>query len=76
MSLYIRYKIKDNKLPSEGAVKACDNSAKAVRSLLGASSRGIIGTIYLNIASRFYRRTIKPGLIEYEFYLIGKKGTK
>jgi hypothetical protein len=69
----IEYQITAGKIPTKENIKACDDGAKAFQNLIVETARIMsnkIGVLIAWTVTRFYKRTITPEKISYDFYLI------
>ena len=71
MSLIIEYKLKKGFVPTKDTIKTCDESRKAMQTLLIKTAKIVNPklTWFMWLLSRFYKRTITEEVIKYEFFL-------
>jgi hypothetical protein len=71
MSFVIEYKLKKGFIPTKDTIKTCDESRKAMQTLLIETAKiaSPKTTWLIWLMTRFYQRRITEESISYEFYL-------
>jgi len=75
MSLIIEYKLKKGFIPTKDTIKTCDESRKAMQTLLIETAKiaSPKTTWLIWILTRFYKKIVTDEKISYEFYLFPSK---
>ncbi len=73
--LCIRYTLAKGRKPDSECLKSLEESRKAFQILIVETARIISPGLALVMwcLTRFYKRTIKKGTVEYDFYLLRQK---